>query len=66
MKKTELLKEFRALSKQAQTEKIADLQEELMNIRFKHATGQFEKTSEFVTLRKRIAQLKTIINEGSV
>jgi large subunit ribosomal protein L29 len=63
MKKADYLKELRGISQEALQAKVSDLQEELMNIRFKHASGQLEKVSELTAIRKRIAQLKTVINE---
>ena len=63
MKKKDYLTELKGLSAEALQEKISDLQEELMNLRFKHASGQLEKSSELASLRKKIAQAKTIINE---
>ncbi|MDR2337462.1 MAG: 50S ribosomal protein L29 [Deltaproteobacteria bacterium] len=63
MKKADYLKELRSISQEALQAKVSDLQEELMNIRFKHASGQLEKVSELTAIRRRIAQLKTVINE---
>ena len=57
------MNELKELSAEALQEKISDLQEELMNLRFKHASGQLEKSSELASLRKKIAQAKTVINE---
>jgi len=36
----------------------------LLNLRFQKATGQLEKTSQIKTLRKKIAQLCTKINQN--
>ena len=63
MKKKDYLTELKGLSAEALQEKVSDLQEELMNLRFKHASGQLEKSSELASLRKKIAQAKTVINE---
>ena len=63
MKKKDYLNELKELSAEAIQERIAELQEELMNLRFKHASGQLEKSSELASLRKKIAQAKTVINE---
>ena len=64
MKKKDYLTELKGLSAEALQEKVSDLQEELMNLRFKHASGQLEKSSELASLRKKIAQAKTVINEA--
>lgn len=63
MKKKDYLAELKGLSVEVLQEKISDMQEELMNLRFKHASGQLEKSSELASLRKKIAQAKTVINE---
>ena len=42
---------------------IADLKKTLLNFKFQKSTGQLEKTSEIKKSRKKIAQLKTSINQ---
>ena len=41
---------------------INDLKKSLLNFRFQKTTGQLEKTSEIRKARKKIARLKTLIN----
>ena len=43
--------------------KIAELKAELFNLRFQHAVGQLENTARLRTVKKTIAQMKTIISE---
>lgn len=43
--------------------KIAELKAELFNLRFQHAVGQLENTARLKTIKKTIAQMKTIITE---
>ena len=43
--------------------KIAELKAELFNLRFQHAVGQLENTAKLRTVKKTIAQMKTIITE---
>jgi len=43
--------------------KIAELKAELFNLRFQHAVGQLENTARLRTVKKTIAQMKTIITE---
>ncbi|MBN3490948.1 50S ribosomal protein L29 [Acholeplasma equirhinis] len=43
--------------------KIADLKAELFNLRFQHAVGQLENTAQLRTIKKTIAQMKTVISE---
>ena len=42
---------------------IANLKKNLLNFKFQKSTGQLEKTSEIKKSRKKIAQLKTSINQ---
>ena len=63
MKEKDERTEFRSQGRDALDERIRDLQEELMNLRFRHETGQLEQTAQFKTLRRRIARIKTIYNE---
>mgnify|MGYP003425842788 FL=1 len=44
-------------------QKIAELKAELFNLRFQHAVGQLENTARLRTIKKTIAQMKTIITE---
>ena len=43
--------------------KLADLRQELFNLRFQHATGQLKNPLILNTLKKDIARVMTIINE---
>jgi large subunit ribosomal protein L29 len=43
--------------------KIADLKAELFNLRFQHAVGQLENPARLKSIRKTIAQMKTIMSE---
>ena len=43
--------------------KIAELKAELFNLRFQHAVGQLENTARLRTIKKTIAQMKTIMTE---
>jgi len=42
---------------------INSLTRSLLNFKFQKSTGQLEKTSEIKKTRKKIASLKTIINQ---
>ena len=63
MKSTEQLKEFRGLDQKELEEKVHALEEENMKLGFRHASGQFDNTAQFKTLRRKIARVKTVINE---
>ena len=44
-------------------EALADAKEELFNLRFQLATNQLDNTAKLKQLRRRIAQIKTLLNE---
>ena len=43
--------------------KLADLKEELFNLRFRHATNQLENPNVIAAVKKDIARVKTVIRE---
>ncbi|MBP5177695.1 MAG: 50S ribosomal protein L29 [Clostridia bacterium] len=43
--------------------KLAELKEELFNLRFRHATGQLENPNVIAVVKKDIARVKTVIRE---
>lgn len=55
--------EIRELSPQERDHKLADLKEELFNLRFQHASGQLENPTKIGQAKKDIARLKTVILE---
>ncbi len=55
--------EIRDLKTADLNKKIAELKAELFNLRFQHAVGQLENTARLKTVKKTIAQMKTIISE---
>jgi large subunit ribosomal protein L29 len=55
--------EIRNLGTKEIQNKIAELKAELFNLRFQHAVGQLENTARLRTVKKTIAQMKTIITE---
>ncbi len=56
-------KELRDLSPEELQTKETEFREEEFKLRFRHATGQLEKTDRLKKLRKDIARVKTIIRE---
>lgn len=61
--KTSEIKELRALDTTVLEQKIAELKEELFNLRFQLAVGQLENTARIGKVKKTIAVMKTIISE---
>ncbi|MFH1117569.1 MAG: 50S ribosomal protein L29 [Pseudomonadota bacterium] len=55
--------ELRDLSVDELVAKEGEFREEEFNLRFKHATGQLEKTDRLKRLRRDIARVKTIMKE---
>ena len=58
--------EFAAMSAEELTKKIADLKEELFNLRFRHAIGQLENPASLKTCKKDIAKIMTILREREI
>jgi large subunit ribosomal protein L29 len=56
-------RELRDLSEEELSNKEKEFREEEFRLRFKHATGQLEKTARLRQLRKEIARVKTILRE---
>lgn len=56
-------RELRDLSVDELAAKEKEFREEEFNLRFKHATGQLEKTARLRQLRRDIARVKTIMKE---
>ena len=52
--------EFAAMKPEELTAKIAELKEELFNLRFRLATGQLENVMQISSVRKDIARAMTV------
>ncbi|MFH1505183.1 MAG: 50S ribosomal protein L29 [Candidatus Omnitrophota bacterium] len=57
------VKELQELSKEELREKLKDLNKQLMEMQFKRRSG-VEKPHFFRQIKKNIARIHTIINEG--
>ncbi len=55
--------DLRAMSVEDLRKALAEQQQELLNLRFKHATAQLEKTSELKATKQQIARIQTIMQE---
>ena len=58
-------KEFAAMSQEELTAKIAELKEELFNLRFRLATGQLEITMQITGVKRDIARAMTVLTQKS-
>jgi large subunit ribosomal protein L29 len=56
-------KDLRLLSEGELYEKEKELNEELFNLRFQHATGQLENVTRIPQVKKDLARVKTILRE---
>jgi large subunit ribosomal protein L29 len=56
--------EIRDLSEKERQERVADLGQEIFNLRFQLATGKIENPSRLKNLRRDIARIKTIQGEA--
>lgn len=45
------------------TTKLAELKQELFNLRFSHATGQLNNPMQMVKVKREIARVKTVMRE---
>lgn len=63
MKKNDYLAELRDLATADVRQRVSDLSEELMKLRFRNAIGQLDQTHQFSEIKGRIAQAKTILRE---
>ena len=55
--------EIKALSAEQRTKKLAELKEELFNLRFQHAINQLDNPHKIADVKKDIARVKTILTE---
>lgn len=56
-------KEIRDLSDDELEQRLAETREAYFNLRFQHASGALERTSELKVRRREIARLLTIAHE---
>ena len=55
--------ELRELSAEELTQKLAEMKQELFNLRFQHAINQLDNPKKLAEVKKTIARIKTIIHE---
>ena len=63
MKKTEVLKSVRKMTVEEINAKIAELKEELFNLKFQAALGNLENPARMNEIKKNIARMKTVLTE---
>jgi large subunit ribosomal protein L29 len=60
------VKELRNLSREEVTKKVAELEEELFNLRFQAKMGQLANGLQLRMVRRSIARAKTILAEKTI
>lgn len=55
--------DLRALSVEELRSKLAEQRKEVLDMRFRHATAQLEKTSELKSARRQVARIMTVLQE---
>ena len=63
MKKTDVLKSVRKMTVEEINAKIAELKEELFNLKFQAALGNIENPARMNEIKKNIARMKTVLTE---
>ena len=56
-------KQLREMKNEELNVKLAELRQELLNLRFNHATGQLANPMQINVCKKDIARIKTILRE---
>lgn len=59
-------KDLRLLSEGELLEKERELNEEVFNLRFQHATGQLDNVMRIPQIKRDIARLKTLLREKAL
>ncbi len=63
MKSADYLKQIRGKSVEQLNDELAALQKEQFNLRLQHVTGQQNKTHLAGDVRRRIARIKTVLQQ---
>ena len=65
MKVTDKRKELAGLNSEDLAKRLEDARQDLFDLRFKHATGQLEKTAEIPAAKREVARLLTYMKKGA-
>lgn len=58
--------ELREMSNAELTKKLAELKEELFNLRFQHAINQLDNTGRIETVKRDIARVNTVLRANEL
>ena len=65
MKATDKRKELAGLSREDLAKRLEEARQDLFDLRFKHATGQLEKTAELPAAKREVARILTYMKKGA-
>jgi large subunit ribosomal protein L29 len=60
------VQELRDVHDDVLMQRLAEVKEEMFNLRFAHATGQLDNTSRLAELRRDVARIKTVVREREI
>jgi large subunit ribosomal protein L29 len=60
------LKELKELDLASLVEELRVTKQEALNLRFRHATGQLDSSSELGKVRRQIARINTLIRQREI
>lgn len=63
MKKKEQLKKFQEMGVDELKKQVSELDNEMMNLRFKQGSRQLEQSSQLRLVRTKFAQAKTVLRQ---
>ena len=63
MKTKDYVQELNGLTTEQLLDREKELKEQLFNLRFQLATGQFENTASLKSVRKNIARVKSVLRQ---
>jgi len=61
-----LSKELHSVNDAELTQRLAEVREELFNLRFQNATGQLDNFARLSQVRRQIARIETILREREI
>jgi len=61
-----LSKELHSVNDAELTQRLAEVREELFNLRFQNATGQLDNFTRLPQVRRQIARIETILREREI
>ncbi len=60
------VEDYRGMGVEELESRLAEVKQELFNLRFQHVTGQLDNMSRLGQLRKEVARINTILREQEI